>query len=241
MQDGQPFIKNSSVYEYDDTGYAINTFASLISARVILGHDAQGQVYIYQVMRAFLPPLPFPCTLVLRTRVQIDGQSWARGASLYDLANKLISLGVVNAINLDGGGSATTVVNGTVMSAASDTCIDDPRFKCPRPVSTILCVRPAQKPTPTTQAPGTVAAPQQCSCTHTVAKVGVALFVAGLIVAGALVCCMRKCQELPHGRHLAYKFTRANTLAYDTLAEQEDNRFTLDDDEDELDDVGPRL
>jgi hypothetical protein len=52
MQDGQPFIKNSSVYEYDDTGYAINTFASLISARVILGHDAQGQVYIYQVMRA---------------------------------------------------------------------------------------------------------------------------------------------------------------------------------------------
>jgi hypothetical protein len=158
----------------------------------------------------------------------------------------LIALGVVNAINLDGGGSATTVVNGTVVSAASDTCVDDPRFKCPRAVSTILCVRPARKPAPPTPTPGSETVLEQCSCTHEVAKAGVALFATGAIVACVLACCVRKCQTLPHGRHLAYKFTRANTLAYDTLTDDDDTRFTLDDDEDELDDNndddnGPRL
>jgi hypothetical protein len=40
--------------------------------------------------------------------------------NLYEFAELLISLGVVNAINLDGGGSATMVVNGTLINYPSD-------------------------------------------------------------------------------------------------------------------------
>jgi len=36
------------------------------------------------------------------------------------LADLLLKLGLVNAINLDGGGSATMVVNGTVVNYPSD-------------------------------------------------------------------------------------------------------------------------
>jgi len=39
---------------------------------------------------------------------------------LYNFANLLLKLGLVNAINLDGGGSATMVVNNTVINYPSD-------------------------------------------------------------------------------------------------------------------------
>ncbi|KAL7979086.1 hypothetical protein Chor_015110 [Crotalus horridus] len=55
--------------------------------------------------------------------------------------------GVVNAINLDGGGSATFVVNGTLASYPSDHCVFDSTWRCPRSVSTVLCVHePACQP-----------------------------------------------------------------------------------------------
>ena len=40
--------------------------------------------------------------------------------NLYKIAGYLIELGVVNAINLDGGGSSTVVINGTVVNYPSD-------------------------------------------------------------------------------------------------------------------------
>ena len=44
---------------------------------------------------------------------QLDGQSWVSGVDLYQLAQILVDLGVVNAINLDGGGSTTMTRNTT--------------------------------------------------------------------------------------------------------------------------------
>ena len=40
--------------------------------------------------------------------------------NLFDFASLLQSFGLVNAINLDGGGSATFVVNNTVVNYPSD-------------------------------------------------------------------------------------------------------------------------
>ena len=46
-----------------------------------------------------------------------------RGLNLYDFADLLIEKhGVVNAINLDGGGSASADENGTVVNYPSDFC-----------------------------------------------------------------------------------------------------------------------
>ncbi len=44
----------------------------------------------------------------------------AHRINLYDFAELLIDLGVVNAINVDGGGSATLVLNDTLVNYPSD-------------------------------------------------------------------------------------------------------------------------
>ncbi len=83
-------------------------FASVISARTAIGHRADGSVVIRQV----------------------NGKTGSKGASLYDMASKLVQLGVVNAINLDGGGSSVAVGNNTVVSFPSDSC-DANSCACP--------------------------------------------------------------------------------------------------------------
>ena len=40
--------------------------------------------------------------------------------SLPEVADLMIEIGVINAINLDGGGSSTAVVNGSIVSYPSD-------------------------------------------------------------------------------------------------------------------------
>ena len=53
--------------------------------------------------------------------VTADGRSkWSRGASLQEMAEIMLRLGAVNAINLDGGGSTTMVVNNQVINSPSD-------------------------------------------------------------------------------------------------------------------------
>ena len=53
--------------------------------------------------------------------VTADGRSkWSRGASLIEMAQIMLRLGAVNAINLDGGGSTTMVVKDHVVNAPSD-------------------------------------------------------------------------------------------------------------------------
>ena len=53
--------------------------------------------------------------------VTVDGRSESSGGiSLYDLADYLLSLGAVDAINLDGGGSTTMYLDGKVVNTPSD-------------------------------------------------------------------------------------------------------------------------
>merc|ERR1711988_2001635 len=48
---------------------------------------------------------------------------------------------VVNAINLDGGGSSQISFHGALADYPSDTCADDPDYQCVRPISSVLCVK----------------------------------------------------------------------------------------------------
>jgi exopolysaccharide biosynthesis protein len=57
------------------------------------------------------------------------------GMTLVELANLMRQLGAVDALNLDGGGSATLVVRGTVINLPSDEAGE-------RPVSDVLLVMP---------------------------------------------------------------------------------------------------
>lgn len=53
--------------------------------------------------------------------VTLDGrQSTSAGMTLAELADLMLSLGAVDAINLDGGGSTTMVVNGVIRNSPSD-------------------------------------------------------------------------------------------------------------------------
>ena len=53
--------------------------------------------------------------------ITVDGRSEASGGiGLQDLAEYLLSLGAVDAMNLDGGGSTTMFVNGKVVNHPSD-------------------------------------------------------------------------------------------------------------------------
>ena len=75
-------------------------FFEVKSGRTLLGHDVDGNVNL----------------------IQFDGKTGKRGVNLWDAARYLKSLGVVNAINLDGGGSATYVINNTIVNYPSDVC-----------------------------------------------------------------------------------------------------------------------
>ena len=71
--------------------------------------------------------------------LEIDGEEDINyGPSLHELAELLVSLDVMTAINIDGGGSSTAVYNGEVIDYP--TCNDTPT-NCQRSVVTITCVR----------------------------------------------------------------------------------------------------
>lgn len=120
LRDGQVYVNHSLQAECDktqETG-SLRYFVDVISARTAVGHDAAGRVVL----------------------VQIDGQTGQRGMNLWELADFLKENGVINAINMDGGGSSTFVRNGSLASYPSDHCVPDSRWRCARPVSTVLCV-----------------------------------------------------------------------------------------------------
>ena len=93
-------------------------FADVISGRTAIGHDREGRVVIGQVngkteKRGFVHKISLThaihtlhCTLNQRSALNLN---LIFRINLYDFADLLISMGVVNAINLDGGGSSTIV------------------------------------------------------------------------------------------------------------------------------------
>ncbi|KAI3361256.1 hypothetical protein L3Q82_012916 [Scortum barcoo] len=132
LRDGEVYINESLKAECDKTQETGNfrTFVDVVSARTAVGHDAEGRLILFQ----------------------IDGQTRVRGLvnllhskyqinmNLWEVADFLKKYGVINAINLDGGGSSTYVIKGSLGSYPSDHCEPDGRWRCGRRVSTILCV-----------------------------------------------------------------------------------------------------
>jgi N-acetylglucosamine-1-phosphodiester alpha-N-acetylglucosaminidase len=70
---------------------------------------------------------------------EVDGEEDIdAGPDLFEMAELLVDLGVVSAVNIDGGGSSVSVHDGTVVSLP--TCDDTPTI-CEREVQSIACVR----------------------------------------------------------------------------------------------------
>jgi N-acetylglucosamine-1-phosphodiester alpha-N-acetylglucosaminidase len=70
--------------------------------------------------------------------LEIDGEEdILYGPDLFETAELLVSLGVHTAVNIDGGGSSTSVLNGKVIS--QPTCNDTPEI-CERAVASFACV-----------------------------------------------------------------------------------------------------
>lgn len=114
VRDGASFVDQAAAIEGPGAD-----FVSLRSARTAVGWDAQGRIL----------------------SVSIDGKSYSRGINLYALAQLMIELGAVTAVNLDGGGSVAVVHDSTVVSYPSDACpAPYERFGCERAVTTVLCI-----------------------------------------------------------------------------------------------------
>ncbi|XP_071957605.1 N-acetylglucosamine-1-phosphodiester alpha-N-acetylglucosaminidase-like [Antedon mediterranea] len=118
LRNGEVYVDESIKVECDETEEtgSAKEFFEVVSARTAIGSDAEGRVVL----------------------VNIDGQTRKFGVNLRMMAEFLKELGVVDAINLDGGGSATYVINGTVVDYPTDTCTDR-EYNCARQVSTIIC------------------------------------------------------------------------------------------------------
>ncbi|XP_053132933.1 N-acetylglucosamine-1-phosphodiester alpha-N-acetylglucosaminidase [Hemicordylus capensis] len=120
LRDGEVYVNQSWAVECEEiqeTG-TFERFVSTVSARTAVGHNKRGQLVL----------------------VHVDGQTGSRGLSVWEMADFLRQHGVVNAINLDGGGSATLVLNGSLASYPSDHCKSDAMWRCPRNISTVVCV-----------------------------------------------------------------------------------------------------
>ncbi|XP_058290094.1 N-acetylglucosamine-1-phosphodiester alpha-N-acetylglucosaminidase isoform X3 [Hylobates moloch] len=102
IRNGSIYINESQATECDETQEtgSFSKFVNVISARTAIGHDRKGQLVLFHA----------------------DGQTEQRGINLWETAEFLLKQDVVNAINLDGGGSATFVLNGTLASYPSDHC-----------------------------------------------------------------------------------------------------------------------
>ncbi|XP_078480605.1 LOW QUALITY PROTEIN: N-acetylglucosamine-1-phosphodiester alpha-N-acetylglucosaminidase-like, partial [Lampetra planeri] len=120
LRNGEVYINQSLRVECDKMVdmEVFQNFVDVQSGRTAVGHDAKGNVILFHV----------------------DGQTNERGMNLWEVADFLKKNGVINAINLDGGGSSSFVINGSLASYPPDQCESDSRWRCARRVSTILCV-----------------------------------------------------------------------------------------------------
>eukprot|EP00794_Sanderia_malayensis_P011266 gene11266-12446_t len=127
IRNGEIYVNESKKAECADTEETgtISRFFDVISARTAIGHDKHGRIML----------------------AHIDGKTDKDGVNLLEFAELLKRHGAVNAINLDGGGSSTFVVNGTVINYPSDSCGTD--YSCERKVSTIICIHEPAEWNPT--------------------------------------------------------------------------------------------
>jgi N-acetylglucosamine-1-phosphodiester alpha-N-acetylglucosaminidase len=111
-------VNNGKNYVNESSG--VNTFTTEVSGRTAIGVLKGGRLGL----------------------VQIDGATGQDGIDLFTLADMMVQLGFIQAINLDGGGSSDTSINGVLVSSPSDRCAGDSTglFGCERAVSTIVCL-----------------------------------------------------------------------------------------------------
>lgn len=126
VKDGVNFVEVSGTLEDSSTQTtgSMQTFIDVVTARTAIGHDRNGKLLL----------------------LVVDGSnrgSFRRGIDLNTMAKLLISLGAVNAINLDGGGSSTATKDSSCVNMPTDGCtgpVSNDIFHCERAVSTIVCV-----------------------------------------------------------------------------------------------------
>ncbi|XP_074646347.1 N-acetylglucosamine-1-phosphodiester alpha-N-acetylglucosaminidase-like [Tubulanus polymorphus] len=122
VRNGVPFVDESMKIETYKSSQAKNwwDFTMTSSARNAIGHDRDGRVMI----------------------VHADGRSFKHGLNVYEMADLMVRFGAVNAVNIDGGGSSTVLVNDAIINRLTDPCQGKPHgFVCPRNVSTAICIR----------------------------------------------------------------------------------------------------
>ena len=123
VRNGSSYVNISETLEDMATQETGSTFVTVRAGRVALGHDAAGQLLM----------------------LVMDGAStFQKGPNLHEMAQMMIQLGAVNAINLDGGGSSTAIENGTLVNYVSDRCpgsdLESSMSRCERRVTTITCI-----------------------------------------------------------------------------------------------------
>ena len=120
LRDGEDYLAKSFEYEQCNLNN-VHDFVNLKTSRTFVGYDAQGYVHI----------------------VQVDGKTGESGITLRQAPELLKSFGIINAINLNGGGASSFVINDTLVNYPSNVCQmggKGSRVLCPMNVSTILCV-----------------------------------------------------------------------------------------------------
>lgn len=121
VKDGKSFVNSSIVIEKANWH-----FCEEAAQRVSVGHDKHGRLLMLQING-------------------IEVQNY--GPNVWDIAEIMLYYGAVNAINLDGGGSATTVDHGKILSECTDGCTPTttqdqcPNGKCERRVTTVQCAQ----------------------------------------------------------------------------------------------------
>ena len=96
----QEEVEIEDLSKFQGTGRA-DTFANVLSARTAIGYDDQGRLLL----------------------LQMEGKTWDNGVSLYEFADFAVELGFKQAINLDGGGSATMTVNNALLTEPQWQCV----------------------------------------------------------------------------------------------------------------------
>lgn len=126
VRDGKPYIQSSIMFENFTAmrwrdGMNGEKFRTLKAPRLSVGVNDNGQLMI----------------------LAIDGSEpdWD-GLTLDDVAAVMVQLGAVQAVNLDGGSSVSVFENDDLVNFPSGVCPNAtfPKYRCPRPVSSVLCV-----------------------------------------------------------------------------------------------------
>lgn len=97
-----PLVMDGLIYNPDNTGiYRKSDFDTVLDPRIAIGQRADGTYIVICVNGR-----------------NADGVS--PGCTMQQLANKFIELNCINAMNLDGGGSATLWYNGSILNTPTD-------------------------------------------------------------------------------------------------------------------------